>query len=357
MAAEDQDKTEQPTQYRLEEARRRGEVAKSSDAVGTAMLIVFAATFALTGAWVAHALASAIRDTLLFAGGKPAPGAGLFTWMGVTWSPVWRALSPLALALVVTAAVANIAQTGPVFTSHPIKPDFNRMNPAQTLKRLFSVRTLWELGKMVLKLGLLTVLAYAMYRQLTGLAGGIASASPQRLPRLAMTAFAWTSIYVLLILAALAAVDLLVVRREYMRKMRMSRRDLRDEHKRRDGDPEIKSKQKRLIRELLKKARSVPRVAEADFVLTNPTHYAVALQYRPATMRAPIVLAKGAGFMSKRIRSVAQRHGVPILRRPALTRALYRECELDAPVPEARYEELAPVYRWLFARRGGERFA
>lgn len=357
MAADDQDKTEQPTPYRLEEARRRGEVAKSPDAIGTGMLVVFAAVIALTGTWIARSLAAAMQGTLLLAGNKPVPGSGLSAWLGALWSPVWQSLSPLALALVVAAIVANMAQTGPIFSSHPIKPDFNRMNPAQALKRLFSLRTLWELGKMVLKLGLLAALAYVVFRQLHGLTAGVAGASPQRMPSLVLSAFIRTSIYVLLILALLSIVDLFMSRREYMRKMRMSRRDLRDEHKRRDGDPEVKSKQKRLIRDLLKKARSVPKTAEADFVLTNPTHYAVALQYRPASMRAPIVLAKGAGFMSHRIREVARRHGVPILRQPALTRALYRECELDAPVPESRYVELAPVYRWLFARRGGERLA
>jgi len=139
-----------------------------------------------------------------------------------------------------------------------------------------------------------------------------------------------------------------MTRRQYMRKMRTSRRELKDEVKRRDGDPEVKSKQKRLLREILKKARSVPKAAEADIILTNPTHVAVALQYRPATMRAPVILTKGSGYMSRRIRDVAGRHGVPILRSPALARALYRECEIDAPVPEKLYVRLAPVYRWLF---------
>lgn len=357
MAADDQDKTEQPTPQRLEEARGRGEVSKSADAVGTAVLIIFAITTAMTAPWITRSVADAMRGTLALAGGKPMPGGSLFAWLGANWSPVWQSLTPLALALVVVAVVANLAQTGPIFSSHPITPDFNRLNPAQAMKRVFSMRTLWELGKMSLKLGLLAVLAYMVFRQLHALAAGMATSSPSRLPSLLQSAFVKTSVYVLAILALLSIVDFFMTRREFTKKMRMSRRDVRDEHKRRDGDPEVKSKQKRLIRDLLKKARSVPRVAEADFVLTNPTHYAVALQYKPETMRAPIMLAKGAGFMSARIREVARRHGVPILRQPALTRALYRECDLDGPVPEARYTELAPVYRWLFARRNGERAA
>lgn len=354
MASEDQDKTEQPTPYRLEEARKRGEVAKSPDTVGTGVLIVFAVTMAMTAAWVMTAIAQATRATLALAGAKPSIGPALGAWLQTTWAPVWQSLSPLALALLVVAIIANVAQTGPIFSVHPITPDFNRLNPAQAFKRLFSMRTLWELGKMLLKLGLLAALGYLMFGEMRALTESLAAASPRRLPQLALAAFVRTSIYVLLILAVIAVLDLLMTRREFLRKMRMSRRELRDEYKRRDGDPEIKSKQKRLIRELLKKARAVPRVADADIVLTNPTHYSVALQYRPATMRAPIVLAKGTGFLSRRIREVAARHGVPILRQPALARALYRECEVESPVSEARYAELAPVYRWLFARRSGE---
>lgn len=351
MATEDQDKTEQPTSYRLEEARKKGEVSKSPDATGTAVLTTFAITFLVTATWIMLALAQATRDTLLLAGGKPTLGPGLVAWLRTTYFPVWQALTPLALALIVVAIVANVFQTGPVFSSHPIKPDFNRLNPAQTIKRLFSLRTLWELGKMILKMLLLAALGYFIFGQMRALVESVAASAPERLPALALKAFGKTSLYVLLILALMAVLDFLMARREYMRKMRTSRRELRDEVKRRDGDPEIKSKQKRLLRELLKKARSVPKAAEADIILTNPTHVAVALQYRPATMRAPVVLTKGTGYMASRIRDIAGRRGVPILRSPALARALYRQCEIDAPVPEDLYAKLAPVYRWLFNQK------
>ena len=351
MATEDQDKTEQPTSYRLDEARKKGEVSKSADVTGTAVLSTFAVTFLVTGAWVMLALAQATRDTLMLAGAKPSLGPDLVAWLRETYFPVWQALTPLALALIVVAIIANVLQTGPVFSSHPITPDFKRLNPAQTVKRLFSMRTLWELGKMVLKMLLLAALGYFVFGQMRALVESVAATEPQRLPQLALKAFGKVSLYVLLILVVMAVLDFLMSRREYMRKMRTSRRELKDEVKRRDGDPEIKSKQKRLLRELLKKARSVPKAAEADIILTNPTHVAVALQYRPATMRAPVILTKGSGYMARRIRDIAGRRGVPILRSPALARALYRECEIDAPVPEALYTKLAPVYRWLFNQK------
>lgn len=351
MASEDQDKTEEPTSYRLEEARKRGEVAKSADAVGTAVMMAFAATFAMAAGGVMLAFGNATRSTLLMSGRLPSLGSGFLAWIGAVYFPVWQALMPVVLALIIVAVVANVFQTGPVFSSHPIRPDFKRLNPAQTLKRLFSLRTVWELGKMLLKMALLAALAWAVYGGLQPWVASVAGTAPERLPGVAWLSFVWLSVYVLAILGLMSLLDLLMTRREFLRKMRTSRRELRDEVKKRDGDPEVKGKQKQLIRELLRKARSVPKAAEADVILTNPTHYAVALQYRPATMRAPIVLTKGAGFLSRRIREVGQRHGVPILRSPALTRALYRDVAIEDPVSEKLYARLAPVYRWLFSRR------
>jgi flagellar biosynthetic protein FlhB len=351
MAEQDQDKTEDPTSYRLEEARKRGEVAKSADAVGVSVMTVFALVVLFTAGWVAVSVAQATRITLGLAGANPVLGPGLAAWLQETWFPVWQSLMPLTLALIVAAIAANLFQTGPVFSLTPVTPDFTRLNPVNTVKRLFSMRTLWELGKTWLRLILLGVVCWFLYGEMRALVESIAATPVARLPGLALRAFGRASLYVLLILGLTALIDLLFTRREFFKKMRTSRRELKDEHKKRDGDPEVKGKQKQLIRELLRKARSVPKAAQADVILTNPTHYAVAVKYVPASMRAPVVLAKGTGFMSKRIREIAARNGVPILRSPALARALYREAELEQPVPELLYAQLAPVYRWLFSRR------
>lgn len=349
MSQADQDKTEQPTPHRLEEARKRGEIAKSIDVVGAAMMAVFATIVAMTGGWVALSLAGATRRMTELAGSAPELDRSFAAWTAHTYAPVWQALTPLVLGLLIAAVVGNVAQVGPLFTLQPLKPDFKRMNPAQTLKRVFSMRTLWELGKLCGKLSLLGALAAFFVWQARALAEAVAMALPQRLGSLALDVFVKTSVYVLLAFAVVAAADMLFSRREYMRRMRMSRRELRDEIKRRDGDPAVKSKQKQQLRERLKKTRALGRVREADVVLTNPTHVAVALRYRPGQTLAPMVLAKGAGVLSKRIRHLANRYGVPIVRMPALARALYKDCEIDNPVGEIHYPGLAPVYRKLWA--------
>lgn len=353
MSQADQDKTEQPTPYKLEEARKRGEVPKSADVTGSMMMIAFASIVALTGAGVAAALATATRRMIELSGNAPALNGAFAGWASAVYAPLWQALMPLLLGLLVAAVLGNVLQTGLLFTTHPLKPDFKRMHPMQSIRRIFSMRTLWELGKLLAKVVLLGAVCALFVWKARALAEAVAMTLPHRLAGMTLSAFIKTSIYVLLVLTLVALVDLLFTRREFLRKMRMSRRELKDEVKRRDGDPTVKSKQKQQIRELLKKAKALGRVHEADVVLTNPTHVAVALRYRPGETLAPLVLAKGAGMFSAQIRKLAARHRVPVMRVPKLARALYRECDIEGMVPEARYAELAPIYRELWASGRG----
>ncbi|WP_414608448.1 flagellar biosynthesis protein FlhB [Stenotrophomonas pavanii] len=352
MSQPDQDKTEQPTPHHLEQARQRGEIAKSADVSGSLVLVVFAAALAMTVAGIAIALADATRRLLALAGNAPELNAAFVHWTVRAYGPVGQAVLPLVLALLVTGLLGNLLQTGPMFTAQPLKPDFKRMNPANALRRIFSMRTLWELGKMTAKFLLLGAVCAVFAWKARGLAEAVIQVLPQRVGALFRDMFVQTSLYVLLVLGLVAVADLLFTRREYMRKMRMSRREVRDEVRRRDGDPAIKSKRRQQSRELLRKTRALARVHEADVVLTNPTHVAVALRYRPGKMLGPVVIAKGAGSLAAIIRRLAGRHQVPVMRLPVLARALYKECEIDHTVPEALYGELAPVYRTLWKRKG-----
>lgn len=352
MADQEQSKTEQPTPFRLEEARERGQVPRSPELGGVLVMIGFSIAWAVGALGIVSALATAMRTSLQLSGSAPAPTYGLAHWVGNAFVPVWQALTPTVLAIVVVAIAGNVLQTGGVFSAFPLKPDFTRLNPAQGLKRLFGVRTLWEIAKLLLKLGGFAICAWAGWSHLGAIVAGFAQATPTQLPGLLLHTFTKVATWVLAILLLLALVDVLFSRREYLRKLRMSRRDIKDEVKRREGDPTIRSKRRRLILEMLKRSRSIRRVADADVVMTNPTHLAVALRYRPKTMRAPIVLAKGSDRTAARMRQIALRSGVPMLRSPELARALFRECGIDQPVPGHLFESLAPVYRWLLSRPG-----
>ncbi|MEI7037477.1 EscU/YscU/HrcU family type III secretion system export apparatus switch protein [Fulvimonas yonginensis] len=352
MSESEQSKTEQPTPFRLQEARKRGQVPRSAEFGGTLILLAFSVTLVVTSARLASALAAALRDCLQLAGNAPVAGGGLAHWIAGAFAPVGQALIPLVLAVVVVAVAGNVLQTGFVFSTHPLKPDFTRMNPAQALKRLFGMRTLWDLAKLSFKVGALALLAWYALGKLTLMVGSMALASPVQLPRLTLAVFSRVATWLLAVMVLLAIADVLFSRREYVRKLRMSRRDIKDETKRHEGDPSIRAKRRRLAAELLKRTRAIGRVAEADVVMTNPTHLAVALRYRPRTMRAPVVLAKGSDRVAARMRKLAERHGVPMLRSPELARALFRECGIDEPVPAELFGQLAPVYRWLMARPG-----
>lgn len=357
MADNDQDKTEQPTSFRLQEARERGQVPRSSDLASTLVIIGFTVAFAAASYGMAAALSHGVARTLLMAGNAPAPSASLWYWLQRTFQPTWQAILPIVMAMVIVAVLANVVQTGPNFSATPLKPDFSRLNPAQGAKRLFSLRVLWELAKLVLKLGLLVALAWLLVPGITRHVESAAFAAPTSIGMLTRSIYMQVTTWVLILFAFMALFDLWFTRREYIRKLRMSRRDIKDEVKRREGDPLIRSRRRRLMGEMLKQSRSVRRVPDADIVLTNPTHLAIALKYRPKTMRSPLVLAKGSDAVAARMRMTAARSGVPCLRSPELARALYKECKIDRPVPQHLYRTLAPVYRWLMKRPGNRIFS
>jgi flagellar biosynthetic protein FlhB len=357
MAADEQSKTEQPTPFRLQEARKRGQVPRSTDLGGIVVMIVFSIALAAASYGITAALARAVSRTILMAGNAPAPSASLVSWLQRTFQPAWQAMLPIVMAMLVAAVVANLMQTGPVFSTEPLKPDFNRLNPAQGLKRMFSLRVLWELFKLSLKLGVLGTVAWILAASVSRKVQAAAFAAPSSIGLMLRSTYVQVTTWMLILLALVSLFDLWFTRREYIRKLRMSRRDIKDEIKRREGDPDIRQKRRRLMVELLKHSRSVRRVAEADVLLTNPTHLAVALKYRPKTMRSPVVLSKGSDALAARMRKLAAQSGVPCLRSPELARALYRECKVDRAVPAHLYKSLAPVYRWLMKRPGNRIFS
>lgn len=352
MADDQQDKTEQPTASRLKDARDKGQAAKSAELTGIITLVVFSVAFTGALGGLAAAFARAMRASLAMAGAAPNLSGGLAHWLAAAYAPAWDALLPAVFALVVSAVAANVLQTGVMFSTEPLKADFSRLNPVKGFKRVASMRTAWDLLRLLLKLVILGAVLFGLGHALQGTLLGSAVRSPADMPALLEETFVRVLKWVVGTLALIAVLDLVYSRREFIRKLRMSRRDMKDEHKRQEGDPSIRSKRRRLARELLKRGRSIARVPAADVVVTNPTHVAVALRYRTATMLAPIVLSKGAGWMAARIRRSAARSGVPIVRSPALARALFRECDIDDAIPADLYTDVGQVYRQVMARHG-----
>jgi flagellar biosynthesis protein FlhB len=334
--------TEPPSAKRLRDARRRGEVARSGEAVTAVVLVAGASALAWMGAGVFAGLAELMRRGLLQAAGtQVAPAAALAGAAG----GALRLVGPLLLVVVAGAVVANLGQIGALLALDPIKPKLERLDPLRNARNVFG-RQAWINGaKAVVKLGLagylaattlaaqlprLLRLAWARPDELVSTTGACALALAWRLGALAV---------------ALGAADLVYQRWSFRRRLRMTKEELRREQKEQEGDPQHRAERLRAHRELAEQ-QMFAAVAEADCVICNPEHIAVALRYAAETMDAPRVVARGRRLVAARIRAEARRHGVPIIRQVALARALV-ELDLDQEIPAPLYEAVGEVLRFV----------
>lgn len=348
MAAEqDLDRNEKATPHKLQEARRKGQVAKSQDVTTVVVLLVAVAWLSAQGWEGLRHLFQFDRLVLAQAAAVSPLGA-----LDAASRDALAMFAPFLGAMVLAAIVANVAQTGPVFTFHPLKPDFERLDPAAGLKRVFSMRSLFDLLRSLLKLGILGATAWIALQSMLGQFHHVAGLSPLGQAQLMVKDVASLGMKLVLALAVIAAIDLWYTRRSFDTKMRMSRRELKEEHRHREGDPRIRARLRELRRAMLKKAASVRRTKDADLLITNPTHYAIALQYTHGEMPAPRLIGKGAGATAAAMRHVAQRHQIPIVQNQTLARALYAAMETDQYVPAEHYAQVARLMIWVLARRG-----
>lgn len=351
MAEQEQDRSEKATPFKLEEARKRGQVAKSPDVVSLAVIAAGVAfLYAMGWATVRKQLAMDVQ-LLRSAGGLAFDPDGALAWLAPLFVGTLMLLVPLFLAVAVIGIVANMAQTGAVFSAHPVKPDFERLNPMAGFKRVFSMRTLYDALRGVFKLALIgTVLVLAVWQTLPWLLS-LLQVDPIGYTRPVLDHLGGVLFKLLLAMLVIALLDLLYTRYEFARRMRMSRRELKDEVKQREGDPRIRARLRQLRQEMLKKSRALRKLPGADVVVTNPTHLAVAISYRHGDMPAPTVVAKGAGDLALRMREVAGRHGIPVVENRPLARELFHKVDFDSAVPEALYPQVAKILVWVYAMR------
>jgi flagellar biosynthesis protein FlhB len=348
---EDLDRNEPASDHKLDKAHERGSIVRSVDVTFAAVLLAATA--------VAYGLAESVlrNGSSLFTLSLPLIQREELTIpsaLGLVASLFARGLqlaAPVLVVLWLSAVLTSALQAGGVFTSEPLTPDFNRLNPATGFKKLFSIRSLHELVRSSLKLAALGAAAAAWgVHHATDFVGAV-TMGPSRLLHLGVSLLGSALAMAAGLFVCFGMLDYGFNRWEFLRQMRMSKREVKDEHKDREGDPRIKSRLRELRMELAKRARSVTRVKDADVLLTNPTHYAVALQYVHGKMPAPMVTAKGAGEMAARLRAEARRHGIPVVENPPLTRALYAAVEADQYVPETDFAQVARILRWVYAAR------
>lgn len=341
MAETEQNKTEEATPFKLKRGREKGAVARSIDLGFFSTIIAFTIFALVAGERVVLAMAETMRRLLHAASdGSPASLSSL--------APIAASvLQPLALlgaTIVIVVVFFEIIQVrGIVFSGHPLKPDFSRLNPAQGLKRLFSFRMLKETLKNVLKLAAYGIGAYLVisdqflvYRRAISGAGDLINV-------LAGAGFRLLFTFALLALG-IAALDQVLVRGEFRTQMRMSRREVQREHREREGEPRQKQKRRQLHAQFAKQARGLGQMRGSDMIVVNPEHYAVALRYEASTMSAPTVMAKGRNYFALYLRGEAAKLSIAIFEHPQLARSLYRNSELNEEINPAEYRAVADLY-------------
>jgi flagellar biosynthesis protein FlhB len=295
------------------------------------------------GSDIAEQLKHIIRQAFVLAPQLSGGQTELWVAMGLLGYTALRSILGLMAAIFITVLLMELLQTGWVFAPGAIKPDFSRLNPMNGFKRVFSLQMLLETLKTILKL-----VAYAWVAYLEISAAITKSARGDADAGTLVQMIAYHGIRLLLffiaVAAVFAAVDQLLMRRFFARKMKMSRRDIKDEHRHREGEPRIKQRRKQLHRELAKRAKSLRGVRDADLLITNPTHIAVGLCYQPENMDAPRILALGVGNFALRLKRLAFIYRVPIIEDKQLAQMLFAQGQLDQYVPEASFASLARLY-------------
>lgn len=349
---EQDDRTEEPTQHKLDEARKKGDIVFSPE-VGAA-LSLFAATFVL--AYLSGPIASSLGRVFTAFIAAPqdfATDAEGLRSLGLTLSlRVFAVLGLAALGFILAGVAARYVQDRPTFTSEKMKPQIEKIDPVKGFQRTFGKQAFANFWKGVAKLAIVgSAMAWALWPDDSEIA---------ELPRLEVAAllpFAQERAVSLMMslacaAAAIALIDYVFARQSFMKRMRMSRREIRDELKQSEGDPQIRMRIRQLRTERARR-RMMANVPQASVVITNPTHYAVALRYDDETP-APLCVAKGVDEVAARIREVAEEHDVPIVEDPPLARALFASADIDAPIPREHYEAVAKVIGFvlrLAARR------
>lgn len=348
---EGEDKTEEASARKLDEARRKGDVAKSADLPQALSLIGACAVVVLYGDKIAVSLAETLRIFLamphqLMDSLEGDGGLAIAQALGIKVLPV------IALVLLVGAAfgvAGNVLQTGFLFSAEKIKPDFTKLNPMSGFKRLFGVDAFIQFGKTILKLLAVGFITYLILKQRAGDVAGLAGASPMLILPYTKEVFVALAVAVCLFLLTEGGLDYFLQKYRFMQRMKMSKTEVKDEYKSTEGDPHVKARL-RQIRMEKGRQRMMANVPKATVVITNPTHYAVALRYDAETA-APTCVAKGVDALALKIREVAGEHDIAIIEDPPLARALYAAIDVDEIIPEAHFQAVAKIISFVMVRK------
>ena len=350
-APEQDSKTEDPSQRKLEEAHKKGDVAKSQEVVTWFMLLGSAGIFAALAPSSSAALADSLKVLMMNADRFEVGGSGFQSFFNsLALTMVGIVLIPLVV-LSACAVIANLIQHRPLLSTEPITPKLSKISPLAGFKRLFSADSLVNFFKGLLKISIVGAVVVAVIWPERDRLDTLMTADPV----LILAEFQEIGIKILMavlvIVTAIAGADYFYVRHKWWKRQMMTLQETRDENKQMEGDPHVKGRIRQLRQERAR-SRMMAAVPDATVVVTNPTHFAVALKY-DRSMKAPLCVAKGADAIALRIREVAREHDVPIVENPPLARALFASVDIDEPIPGEHFQAVAEVIGFVMRLKNG----
>ncbi|MEA3374174.1 MAG: flagellar biosynthesis protein FlhB [Campylobacterota bacterium] len=344
--ADDQEKTEEPTPKKIEDARKDGNVPKSQDTAGIFTLFMAILGFLMLFPFIAERAENLVKYYFSLQGTSLDENT-LMSIAITTFKEFLIIVLPLSIVAAIAGILGNLAQIGILFTTKPLVPDLTKLDPIKGAKNLFSLKKLLEGMMMTFKASTAMGVGFFFFFTFT-----------KELPTVALFGLndqlEWVrdkviilALIMLFILFVFAMIDLVIKRKQYFDQLKMSKQEIKDEMKNMEGDPHIKAKIRQVQMQAAQK-RMMAEVPNADVVITNPTHYAVAIKYDESKHHAPMVIAKGKDNIAVQIKKVARENNVHIVQNPPLARSLYAEVDVDKPIPETLFAAVAEVLAYVY---------
>lgn len=342
-----EDKTEEPTEKRRREAREKGQLPRSRELNTLAVLVGGAGALLMYGANLADALMRLMRGSFELDRATVMNSESMLNLLVAAAKIAGDGVWPILAVLLAAALIGPVSLGGWLFSAEALAPKFSRMNPLEGIKRMFSVRSVVELSKALVKFTVVLAVAILVLKSDQDDLLAMAHEPMEQALIHCAKVVGWSAFWLACSLMLIAAFDVPYQLWDNRKKLMMTKQEVKDEYKDSEGKPEVKAKVRQMQREMANR-RMMQAVPQADVVITNPTHFAVALQYDPAATGAPKLLAKGNDFMALKIREIAQEHKVTVLESPALARAVYYSTELDHEIPAGLYLAVAQVLAYVY---------
>ena len=345
-----QERTESATPKRKEEARRQGQVPRSRDLNSAAVTLLSAAAISIFGYRAVTQMSDMMRGGLSLHFGSTIDPAQMFSALGSASVAAFIAVLPILAAGFLAAVLAPMSLSGWNFSTEALLPQFSRLDPIAGFGRMFAVTSWIELGKSLLKFALVTIVAVLLLKKDALALMSLSNESLQGAMRHAASLCSNALLTLACSMLIIAGIDVPIQLWQHAKQLKMSRQEIKEEFKESEGSPEVKGKIRRMQQEAARR-RMMEQVPKADVVVTNPTHFAVALRYDENRNRAPIVVAKGADLIAARIREIAAENKVPLFEAPPLARVLYRAVDLNQEIPSTLYAAVAQVLTYIYQLR------